>query len=69
MEKIFDSKKSILSFKAVGEEKARKQTLANLKETATDENILDLGDIFNSLAPTNEPLETLSVVNTHHYEM
>lgn len=69
MEKIFDSKKSILTFKAVGDDKPRKQTLANLKESATDENILDLGDIFDSLAPKDEPLKRLSIVNTHHYDM
>ena len=69
MEKIFDSKKSTLTFKAIGDDKARQQTLTNLKETASDDNILALGEIFDNLAPNEEPLERLTIVNTHHYDM
>ncbi|MCI0130546.1 MULTISPECIES: hypothetical protein [Enterococcaceae] len=69
MEKLFDSKKAILSFKAVGDNKPRKQTLANLIEDASDESILDLSDVFNNLAPTDEPLEKLAIVDTHHYDI
>ncbi|MGX6971064.1 hypothetical protein [Vagococcus bubulae] len=69
MEKIFDSKKTILTFKALEDEKPRKQTLSNIRENATDESILDLGEVFNDLAPTDEPLERLAIVNTHHYDM
>lgn len=69
MEKIFDSKKTTLTFKALGDDKARTQTLGNLKENASDDNILALGEIFDNLAPTEEPLEKLTIVNTHHYDM
>jgi len=69
MEKIFDSKKTTLTFKALEDEKARTQTLGNLKEDASDDNILALGEIFDNLAPNEEPLEKLTIVNTHHYDI
>lgn len=69
MEPLFNSKKSILSYQALEDMPAKKQTLNYLKEDSSNEDILSLGQLFGQLAPENEPLKRVAIVQTTHFDI
>ncbi|WP_326716787.1 hypothetical protein [Vagococcus jeotgali] len=69
MEKISDSKKTEFTYQAIGTANPRKQSLTNLRPDTEDKDILALSDIFQTLAPSEEPMEKLAIINTHHYSI
>lgn len=69
MKPVFESKNTTFSYQGKDNEKGRKQTVRNLKETATDDEILTLGEIYQTLAPNDEPMIQVAVTQKHHYDL
>ncbi|MBP1042435.1 hypothetical protein I6N95_15560 [Vagococcus sp. BWB3-3] len=61
----FQSQKVELSLKQGG--KTSKQTLANVRETASSESLVALGRLFEELAPTDAVLaEVVTIARVSH---
>ena len=62
MEAVFESKKLELVYSPVGENKARKQSLGNIQENASTDSIGNFAKLMGQLAPTEEDLNTVMLV-------
>ena len=62
MEAIFEEKKIELRYNSNGEEKARKQTLNNVKQHASNDDLASFGKLMGDLAPKEEAINDLLIV-------
>lgn len=69
MEAIFEERKAELHYDNVGDNKARKQTLNNVREDATDKSIVSFATLMGKLAPENEALESIVIVEKNRFNI
>lgn len=69
MEPIFEGKKLELHYDNVGEEKARSQSLGNLKKKASNEDIIAFGQLMGELAPEEESIKSLVTVEKQRFDI
>lgn len=69
MESIFESKKLELVYNGVGDEKGRQQTLNNVKQDASNEDIALFGNLIGSLAPKNENINAVVIVEKQRIDL
>lgn len=69
MEPIFEGKKLELHYQNVGDEKARKQSLNNLRKKATNEDIVAFGQLMGDLAPEEENIQSVVTVEKQRFDI
>lgn len=67
MEPTLESKKLELHYDNVGEEKARKQALNNVKPDAKNDEIVSFGQLMGQLAPEDEKINSLVLVEKSRF--
>ncbi|MGX7013365.1 DUF1659 domain-containing protein [Vagococcus silagei] len=65
----FEEKKVQLNYDNLTGEKTRKQTISNISEEATNENIISFARLLNSIAPESEPLHDLFIIESHRHTL
>ena len=63
METTLESKNLEMHYTANGEEKPRKQSLSNVIVETTDEEIGNFGQLMGQLAPAEEALESVVIID------
>ncbi|MEG0254898.1 DUF1659 domain-containing protein [Vagococcus sp.] len=69
MEPIFEGKKLELHYQNVGDEKARRQSLNNLKKKAKNEDIVTFGQLMGNLAPEDEAINAVVTVEKQRFDI
>lgn len=69
MEAIFDSKKLELIYQNVGENNARRQSLNNVSQEATADSMASFATLMGQLAPKDESLKTVMVVEKQRIDI
>lgn len=69
MEPIFEGKKIELHYQNVGDEKARRQSLNNLKKKAKNEDIVAFGQLMGNLAPEDEAINAVVTVEKQRFDI
>ncbi|MEG0550455.1 MAG: hypothetical protein RR554_04790 [Vagococcus sp.] len=69
MEPIFEGKKLELHYQNVGDEKARRQSLNNLKKKAKNEDIVAFGQLMGNLAPEDEAINAVVTVEKQRFDI
>lgn len=62
MDTTFVEKKLELRYNNSGEEAPRKQTINNVKEEATNEDLATFGRLMGDLAPEDEAINSLTTI-------
>lgn len=65
----FEDKKVQLNYDNLAGEKNKKQTIANISKEATDETILSFARLLSTIAPEDEPLHDLIVIESYRHSL
>lgn len=69
MDAIFEEKKLELRYDNLGEDKPRKQTLNNVKQKATNDDLAAFGKLMGDLAPADEAINALIIVEKQRIDL
>ena len=69
MEPTLESKKIELEYQQVGDAKGRKQTMNDVKKDAKNEEIVAFANLMGELAPADEGMEGLVLVEKSRFQI